>query len=39
MKLKYKKQYFFLEVLKLSIIFAIANSLLLYIIYCIFKTN
>jgi hypothetical protein len=39
MKLKYKKQYFFLEVLKLFIIFTIINLLLLYIINCIFKTN
>lgn len=32
MKSKYKKEYFFLEALKLFIIFTIINLLLLYII-------
>jgi hypothetical protein len=37
MKSKYKKEYFFLEVLKLMIIFGIINSLLLYFIYYFLK--
>jgi hypothetical protein len=39
MKLKYKKEYFFLEALKLFIIFVILNLILLSIINYIFKTK